>query len=201
MINQRGFITFDFLFSLVIIFGFTGILFTLTLTLTAVEMVQYATFASARNYFASHLAPPLQKQQAVLKYQQIMNHPTYIPLFRGTWFLVPQEPFVGQGSEIFPEFQDAGSEGRFLGVGAEFLAPILSFNIPLLGPTDTDDEKGAGFKTFIGSYLGREVSFNECINFVTQRWEAISRLAPPGASAPYSTAPAKDYATQADNGC
>ena len=48
--NQRGFITIDFLFSLVLVLGFSALLFIMTFTLLVAEVTQYITYAAARNY-------------------------------------------------------------------------------------------------------------------------------------------------------
>ncbi len=53
--KSAGFITIDFIFALITVFGLSTLLFALTFTLSVVEIVQYITFSSARSFYAAHL--------------------------------------------------------------------------------------------------------------------------------------------------
>lgn len=206
--SQSGMITLDFLFAFVLVMGFAGLLFALTLTLTVVEITQYVTFASARNYSASHINVIYQEQQARLKYKELTETTVFAPLYSNGWFEIdkPEAALVGDATTVFPEYKQSSPEepNLFYGVGTKFIARMLEFNIPFFGSTTDDgDGQGSGFKTFIASYLSREVTTNECLNFFNaRRWEKIRSL-PVSNASPYSVlTPANEaYVIVSDNGC
>ncbi len=203
MKNQRGFITVDFIFAFVLIMGFTGILFKLMFTLSVASMTQYITFAAARNYSTAHINQELQKDRAVLKYKELVGHRVFKPLYTNGWYRVDNEPDVGDIAQIVPGYQQqADYPNQFLGAAVRFNAKVLDFNIPFFGSTTPDgDGSGAGFTTYMGSYLGREVTTTECLEFVTARWRAIRGLDVKN-GAPYSTSTSEaGYMPQADDGC
>lgn len=202
--NNSGIITVDFIFALVLVMAFGSILFALSLTLTVADLTQYVTFASARNYMAAHISPANQETQARLKYLELLGHPRLVKLFTNGWFQVDSEPIVGDLGAIIPEYQpSAGDPGTFWGAGTAFVARMLDINFPIYGSTNPDgDGSGSGFSTFIGSYLGREVTTIECLNFVSQRWRQIRTLSVPSGATPYSSAGSeKGYLVYDDNGC
>lgn len=200
--NQRGLITIDFLFAFVLVMGFATILFALTITLVVVEVTQYATFTAARNYYASHINVIEQNRQAFNKYQQITGHPVFAPLYNNGWFQIDDEPFVGDATQIFPNYQQSGiNPNQFWGVGTHFVAHMLDFQIPFYGSTTNMDTQDGGFRTFIASYLGREPTVNECINFNIDRWRKIRRLNVSGAAPYTSHTTDAHYAIISDNGC
>lgn len=208
MNSSRGMITVDFLFAMVLVLGFTSILFALSMTLTVAEVTQYITFASARNYFAGHLSHERQKELALAKYYQLLENGQFAPLFRNGWFQVDQEPAIGDISRVIPSYRDAAGGGNFdsknmfWGVGTNFTAIILDFQIPIYGSTNPQgDGSGSGFRTFLGSYLGREISTQECQQFMRARWANIRNLEVQGA-APYTTFTTNSgYSANEDNGC
>lgn len=201
MRNQQGFMTMDFLFAIVLIIGLSALLFMLSLTLTTASIVQYVTFSSARNYFAAHVNPTAQVSRAEKKYQELLGNPVLKPLLSNGWFEILDKPDVGNIAQIKPGFNTQG-KNQFFGVGTDFTARILDFNIPLLGSTDPEsDGSGDGFNTYLGSYLGREPTSQECWEFTATRWEAIRNLdVSHGAS--YSTGTSNEgYNSMEDSGC
>jgi hypothetical protein len=203
--NQRGLITVDFLFSLVLILGFAGLMFALTLTLTMASVTQYVTFAAARNYFTGHIDRDKQIERANQKYLELLGNPVFKPLYTNGWFIVDAQPFVGDHTTVIPQYQDAAQvANKFWGAGTNFTATILDFNIPFFGSTAPDgDGTGAGFKTYMGSYLGREPTTAECLAFVDQRWQMIRNLKSSSGGASYSTGTPSSggYYPQTDDGC
>src|SRR5262245_37434584 len=134
MTNHRGFITVDFLFAIVIIFGLTAILFATSFTLTVASITQYVTYASARNYVTAHLSSDVQEKRAKEKYKQVVNHPVFAPLYRNGWFQVSKEPNVGDISRVISGYQPTGKDPNlFWGVGTNFTAKILDIKIPFFG--------------------------------------------------------------------
>jgi hypothetical protein len=198
MKTQRGFITADFLFSLVLIFGLASVLFAISLTLTVASITQYITYAAARNYVAGHLTQGDQERTAVAKYHALLTNKVFAPLYKGGWFVISATPDKGDISAIVQGYKSNGQDPNlFWGVGTEFTAKILDFNIPFFGSTAPDsDGTGNAFKTYMGSYLGREVTSQECQSFTDQRWGSIQNL-----SSAYSSATNPKYVSVEDNGC
>lgn len=198
MKNQSGFITVDFLFAFVLILGFSAVLFALTFTLTVVEVAQYSTFASARVYMAGHKNEITQKQLASDKYLELTTkNKTFTPLFKGGWFKV-REPFIGNIVTYMPEYGSNEAGSAFWGTATVFEALILQMQIPIFGSTDPSEK---GFKTTIGSYLGREPAADECTAFAKARWSGILNLKP-SQGASYSTGTtAAGYTAIVDDGC
>lgn len=197
--NERGLITTDFLFAMVLIMGLSAMLFVLTFTLSLASLTQYITFASARNYVVAHLDQETQTARAVAKYKELISHPVFKPLYSNGWFKVDAEPNVGDHAEIRPEFNEAANpSNQFWGVGTSFTAAVLEFRIPFFGSTQPDgDGSGEGFKAYLGSYLGREPSADECHQFTAARWNAIRSL-----TASYgSGTDTSGYFPQTDDGC
>lgn len=201
--SQRGVLTLDFLFAFVLIMGFSTILFALSLTLTVAEITQYVTYAAARNYAPAHVSEERQRQMATLKYRELLTHSELQPFYVNGWFQVDAEPDVGDITKIFPEYAGDGAvTNNFIGAGTTFIARMLEFNVPFYGSTASDgDGAGGGFKTYLASYLGREVSTNECLQFMQQRWSYIRNLPATAGAQPYSVAPNQGYVSYEDNGC
>lgn len=203
MNNQRGLITVDFLFSLVLILGFTGLLFVVSFSLSVASVTQYITFAAARNYVPGHLNREQQEKRAQEKYQELISNPVFKPLYANGWYMVDAQAKVGDHTQIVSEYQQPGRDiNKFWGVGTTFVAKVLDFRIPFFGSTNPEgDGTGSEFKTYIGSYVGREPTAAECIEFTAARWEAIRRLAVSG-GASYSTGTgAGGYYPMTDDGC
>lgn len=200
MRNQRGLITVDFVFAIVLILGFSALSFVLSFTLSVASVVQYITFATARNYTVAHITNGDQEERAAAKYKELINHPVFKPLFTNGWYQVDAEPTIGDHTRVIPGFEAAAQDSnKFWGTGTSFIAKVLDFRIPFFGATNPDgDGTGSAFKTYMGSYLGREPSTKECLDLVAVRWTAIRAL--PGAN--YSAgSSANGYFPQADDGC
>jgi hypothetical protein len=204
MKNQSGFITMDFLFAFVLVMAFSALLFALTLTLTVAEVTQYITYAAARNYVAAHQSEIQQNAQATQKFNNLVGNSVFKPLYSNNWFIIDKAPNVGHlSTTLFPAYQQPGpgDPDLFWGVGVNFTAKILDFQVPFYGSTAPDSNQGSGFKTFIASYLSREPTFDECYNFMQQRWNQIRTLTVSG-GAPYSTDTTDNSAFPiTDNGC
>ena len=200
--NERGIITIDFMFSMVLILGLSSLLFVLTFTLSIASVTQYITFASARNYVVAHLDKATQEARAVAKYKELISNPVFKPLYSNGWYKVDAEPNVGDHTQIIPEFSAGAREkNKFWGVGTSFTAAVLEFKIPLYGSSQPEgDGSGDGFKTYMGSYLGREPTAEECMAVLANRWSAIRNLPVSGGSS-YSTAGSGTYYSMTDDGC
>lgn len=201
--NQRGIITVDFVFAMVLILGLSAMLFVMTFTLSIASLTQYVTFAAARNYFPAHVTKDKQEQRAQAKFKELLNHAVFKPLFKNGWYEVDADPNVGDHTKVIPGLE-AATQGvnQFWGVGTTFIARVLDFNIPFFGstaPEGTGD--GEGFAAYIGSYLGREPTTEECKEFIAARWKQIRSLQVSGGAA-YSTGSSDSgYFPMTDDGC
>ncbi len=203
MRNQRGMITVDFLFAIVLILGFSGLLFVLTFTLSVASLTQYITFAAARNYSVAHLDPALQVERGQAKYHELISNPVFKPLFSNDWYKISADANIGDHTKVIPDYtQAADSKNQFCGAGTDFVAKVLDFHIPFFGSTAPDsDGTGSGFKTYIGSYLGREPTAAECIEFNAKRWTAIQKLEVQSGAAYSTNTSAAKYFPMTDDGC
>lgn len=192
--NQSGLITIDFIFALVLVFGFTAILFTLSLTLSVVEITQYVTFASARNYFAGHNTEQDQKNLAKAKFDELTKSPALKPLYNNGWFEL--KDFNSGIGEAYQQIEDP-KRFTFYGVGVHLRAPVLNFGIPFFGRTSKDPD--SIFQAQIASWLAREPSTEECLDFNKARMQLIKAINGNSYNAPQISESA--YVVQADNGC
>lgn len=206
--NERGIITIDYLFALVLVAGFSFIIFAVSMTLMMSEVVQYITFASARNFFAAHNNEDAQRDAAFQKYAELKTNPVVDPLFNSGWFELDESRMIidtdvpSKKSDL-RGYEQAPAQNLFHGTVVWFSAKILEFNVPFYGSTVDDELRGGNeFGAYIGSYLGREVTHEECENFLTERWTKFKDL-PTGGAASYSEARRTDnyYVAIADNGC
>ena len=136
--NQAGQMTIDFIFGLVLMIGFTAVLFALSLTLTMSEIAQYITFAAARNFYAGNVAMSDQATAGKAKYAALLGNKAIKPLFAGSWFSLSKDVSLG-ASTTYVEQPDQDSD-IFVGAEATFTAPILKMNIPIFGSTQKDDK-------------------------------------------------------------
>lgn len=170
--NESGSLTIDFLFASVLIMGITGILFAISFTLTIAEITQYIAFATSRNYYAAHFNEARQETEAQLKYSQLIEQTKWKNLYKkSSWFALK---YIGSADfrEEYPA-QGANDNDRFWGTKLELEAKVLDFQIPFFGSTNPEDKK---FKVNITSFLGREPSNEECVNFMNERWKNILAL-------------------------
>lgn len=193
--NSKGIITLDFLFAFTLIFGFTILFFSLALTLTVVEVTQYITFTAARKTNAAHLDENSQQALGKEKLNELFSNKVLAPLYKSGWFEV-----TNLTTGKMPGYAD--KTDKFYGAAVTFIARILDMQIPFYGSTAPNgDGTGNNFRTIIASYLGREPTTKECMDFNAQRWSTIRNLSVVGA-APYSTSTADGgYYNYADDGC
>lgn len=198
--NERGIITLDFVFAIVIAFGFSSIFFALAITLSMVEATQYIAFASARSYLAAHETKSLQKQTGENKFREIMAYPAFRALLNPSWFQV-SPPTIGSFNEEYRDYQPTTEDSEtFEGARVPIIAHLLNLKVPFLGPTVTESSTG---KANISSYMGREVSTEECrVNFNAKRFQFL-RAVNFGGGTPYNNGATNsvDAALITDNGC
>lgn len=188
--DEGGFITFDFIFALMMALGFTTVLFAMAVTLSAVEAAQYITFAVSRAYHGAHENDKEQEQLAKQKYAELLAVPIFKRVFNGGWFSIgPIE--VGDYNK---DYNDAEAESPiFIGARLKMDAKILRMTIPFIGKTAENSATG---RATLNSYLSREVSTTECReNWNRVRFEQLKNLSV------YSGAADAKAKVITDNGC
>jgi len=191
--NQKGLLTLDFIFAILLMFTFSAILFGFTITFSAVEIAQYATFAAARANFAANKNTDEQQKLGKDKFDELIKNKNSVlgNFFRNGWFSLSDVKIADFNEEFSPDPNK--DSDTFIGARATFVAKILSMRVPLLGNT-TDDDLSAN----ISSYLMREPTEEECLQFVQQRFSQIQALRP-GFS--QSLVDPNAYVIIADDGC
>ncbi len=169
--NEKGILTLDFIFASMLVFGLSAIIFSFGMTLSVVEVVQYISFASARNYSLAHLDEEMQRERGTQKYQELVTNPAIRPILENGWFAVEPVIISDFNGEYNPD--PSYESDNFIGARIPFSAPILYKRIPLIGTTASDPE---GFTANIQSFLAREPTFRECQSFVNQRANAFQSL-------------------------
>ena len=191
--NERGVLTLDFIFALVIAFGFTTVFFALALTLSMVEVTQYISFATARCYVGAHETIGAQQALAQNKYKELMAVPVFKTLFATGWFKLGS-PTVGDFNSEYPQANTGVDSATFSGARIKFTPNVLNVTLPFLGSTGADSNTGVAN---ISTYLMREVSTTECReDFDRNRFVKLKALA-----AEYKGAPAQSSPVMPDNGC
>ncbi|MEZ0393093.1 MAG: hypothetical protein ACAH59_12805 [Pseudobdellovibrionaceae bacterium] len=188
MLNQKGFVTSEFLIAVIIAFGLTILTFAMTFTLSIVEVAQYIVYSSSRAHAAANLNIDAQRKAAEMKYDSLLKGPVFAPLFSNGWF---QLSGTGQGSGSMPrlEIRSGGGENylsdyskqgadeekknSLQGVRATFQSNLLELKLPLVGTISPEDD---GFRARLTAMLIREVSLQECQKFMEDRVQALWSL-------------------------
>lgn len=195
--NERGLLTLDVVFSLVLVCGVGVVLFALSFTLTAVEVAQYVAFSTSRDYYAADVSEDAQKEAAQAKYAELMGAASgSLPtkgngvnqVLKKSWFEI--EPNWGKFADIYDAEDDINAE-NFVGSRFSLISKLLNIEIPFFGETAGNSK---AFQTFITSFIGREPTQNECISFYQNRWAAI-------ATATGGIGQAPENPIVEDNGC
>ena len=193
--NEQGVLTLDFMFALVIAFGFTTVFFALSLTLSMVEVTQYISFSTARAYAGAHENENGQSALAQAKFKELLAVPVFKAIFTNGWFTLGT-PTIGDFNSEYPQ-TGALDSATFVGARIKFKANILDLRLPFLGSTASDTTTGTAN---ISSYLMREVTTSECREkFDRFRFQKLKALGTDGAN--YGATPSKSAALITDNGC
>jgi len=204
MKNQKGQASAEFLFSLVVAFGLFILFFSISFTLSIVEVGQYIAFSVSRAHAAGNTDQVAQMKAATDKYNNLQAVPAFKFLFQSGWFVFGT-PKIAQGlnstsgTQTFRAKLGDGSSGSgmqfeqsFTGVSIPFVSKIMAMQVPFLNPA-TDDMT---FSTNINAVLIREPSAKECMDFWNARQSALQTL-PSGQSFYKSSS----YISMEDSGC
>lgn len=217
--NNRGILTVDFLFAMAVSGVMCVLMFAFSSTLALIEISQYIAFSTARVQAAGHLTQAKQFNQARDKFASFIDpkaYPGLAPLLLNGWFEVDQKSVqirgggsasTASGSGDFS--QEYGYENNSLpqiGVRFIFKAPVLKFNIPLVGKVGEEND----FGTYITGMIFREPSSEECSSQMTEdiRFKAVQGLDgryqsiySSGMYGGRHTPKADSYFAMEDNGC
>ena len=121
--NENGILTLDFIFASMLIFGLSAVIFSFGMTLSVVEVVQYMSFASARNYSLGHLNEDRQRERGELKFQELSTNPIFSTMLDVGWFEI--EPVII--SDFNAEYNPNASyeSNNFIGARIPFGAPYF----------------------------------------------------------------------------
>lgn len=210
--NEKGILTAEFIFSIVLASMMIIILLSMTSTLSAIEIAQYFAYSTARTYTVAHVSEAKQLDLAKRKFKSLVSNPEISPLLgasedEGMFVLKEPEFRGGTGSTSQPTFNDTyasqNHEGfPFTGVRIELIVNVLKKNYPMLGKTYSDSENA--FSTYLTAFIFREPTREECLeNMKIQRYNLIlgldTRFSNLGASGIHKYS--EREATVEDNGC
>ena len=187
MKNNSGFIAAEFLFAFSMVIGCGILIFSLTFTLTTIEIAQYITWSAARSYAVGNLSEADSNKAAQAKYKNLAS---MFPLLTGKgnsspWFQM-SEPRTGSTveSEIGPssarDNKDSGGQTRHSwdGVAADIdLKLFKGLQIPFLGKIAANPDD---FVFQVRSHLMRHPSQAECQTFFKNKYtEGVLKVISP----------------------
>lgn len=179
--NNSGFLSADFLFSLVLGITVSMLLFAACFTFTTIEIAQYIAFSVSRAHMAGHDDPEKQVLMANNKFEYLTKKTMLGLLFRqGSWFEL-KKPDIRNGlnkndfSSDYPYFNSGDARIPQTGVRLDFVAKVLNFKVAFLGKSSEDDKP---FTARVTGLLFREPSSKECREQMknTNRYSAILSL-------------------------
>lgn len=196
--NERGLLSVDYLFSFVMVFGFTLLLLAISLSLSVVEVAQYISFSAARAYYASHFDEQKQKALGQAKLNELLSHQAVKALYQKSGLFTITQKRVDRHDDKWQLKQSDRDEeiNLFQGAELELNLKALNFSLPGLGSTSRE---GQGFKARVASYLSREPTYQECRDFIQQRWQKIQHAIVQDQNIKFITPP--HYTGIIDNGC
>ena len=201
--NSKGFLSADFLFSIMIASGLCIVFFSLTFTLSMVEIGQYIAFSITRAHAAAHKTQDDQTAMAKSKFASLQKNKVLRPLFSNGWFQITNLDIRGGGSDSkdfgdrYPRGLASEADLPQIGVRLNFEAKMLKIKIPMMGSTDN----GEGFTAFLTGLMLREPSSKECFDQIRkERYRAIMALDRRFENIAGSSSE-QSYVPMEDNGC
>jgi hypothetical protein len=201
-LNESGQLTLDFLFAAVLILGVSTLLGALTIVLTLTEILQYVSFSGARSYMAGNLTEELQQNAAKTKADFLVKKLPFLSGAQANDWLKIQRREAGNYEGYRQALDVNERRSQFVGYQIEFSLPLLGLKLPLLGPA-LDAEQG-GIRARVSSFLMREPSTEECLNFQRKVYQALIRRSPDfqrATSSPGVRVSPDGFLPIVDNGC
>lgn len=190
--NQKGMLSADFLFSMILACLLSMMLLALASTYSVVEIAQYVAFSAARAHASADVEISDQKRKAAAKFAQLVNNPVLKPLLQSEhWFHVSLKDIKSGGNtatggnpqdnygDQYPVQIISAEREMFIpavGLRLDFEAKILNMRLGQLG--NSGDNEGAGFHAIITGFLIREPTQKECQDLMTEtnRYQKIIGL-------------------------
>lgn len=200
--NQQGFLTVDFMFSMVATLGCLLLLLRVSIGLMSVQIAQYVVFAAARAHAAGDLTEADQVQAGEKKYAALTRNRKLMAGFFSSSKQIQKNNVIDDfKSEYNPTINNDGTAETglpFVGARAQLALSLLKFSVPFLGSTE---EEGANSPAFVSAMIFREPSQEECRLFFKEsnRYEAIIQK-----SSRYRNAKRQGpshYTSMEDSGC
>ena len=161
--SSQGFLTVQFMLALVFIMFFIVSFLGLALTLVHASLTQYLTYSSARKLALADETKFSQEDAGKNKYQ-IIRQGLFNTAFQSSassdWFYISDAGIGPNPNYSSQESSSPGARRLFFGSYVEFKSKITNFQVPLW-----TDKTSGDLETSIGSYMGREPSREECMNF------------------------------------
>lgn len=169
--NQKGVITVDFLFALVLAMSLSAAVFAMTFSLVVIEVTQYVAFSTARAMSGSDVDLNTQRQSALAKFQNLVSDPVLAPLFNNGWFELGQPDIrAGLGINFGNEYAREDDRKYFhQGVRIPLTINLLQLRLPFLGTAQEE----SGNQTNLNALLIRENSVQECLKVYNSRVQAL----------------------------
>lgn len=187
--NEKGILTVDFIFASMLVFSLSAVIFSFGMTLSVVEVVQYMSFAAARNYSLAHLNEAKQKERGEFHFENLAFDPIFQSMVEVGWFQIGNVDIRDFNAEFNPD--SSYESDNFVGARIPFSAPILYKRIPMIGSTASDEN---AFQANVQSFLAREPTFEECRTFISQRAQQMQSLG-------FSQVQVDQVVVMMDNGC
>lgn len=185
--DERGFLSIDFLFAMVMAGVLCILMFAFTTTLSMIEVAQYIAFSTSRAHLAAHTTQERQVALAEAKFKSFTKSsafPSLSVVLLNDWFELDPKSLqikgggntsVGSPDQTFNDLYGYVAESLpQMGVRFRLNAKILKLNLPLLGSLTAEED----FGTWITALLLREPTSEECEkSFAADvRYSAIKKL-------------------------
>lgn len=211
--NERGLLSVDFLFGIIISFVIMLLLLRVSFSLMIAEVAQYIAFSVARAHSVGDVDVEAQRISAKSKFNELAQNPAWRNLFKDTFelgikgkfdentMLKSGENYGGAFTQyVFNPNRDGSdlSGVPFIGVRIPLKLKWMNMSVLFLGRTSDPD---ATFQTNVTGFLLREPAQSECLKFMEDRYESIIQLDPQRFNNPSIQNGRGSYLKVEDNGC
>jgi len=201
--GQKGILTLDFIFSMTAVYSIAMVFVLLALTLMMSTVVQYISFSMARAHMSGDISFDEQNLATTIQRDKLLatDLGAFIKTTDEGWFKVEYTEGEYAFTNVDSEWSGSGgtSRQRAYGVKIKYTSNILkNFRLPMIGsPSDGANDDFASANIF--SFLYREPTTEECLNFNNSRWQVLRTRFQDIGSMPNLLF--DNSGAQADNGC
>ncbi len=199
--NQKGFLTVDFLFAVIVCIGCLMFLLRVSISLVSTQVAQYIVYAAARAHSAGDISKQDQVDAGELKYQDLLKEAGLVAGLLKPGENIQKSGVIGNFNAIYsPSSDDGSSESGtpFIGARSEIKLSRLGMSIPFLGKTSDGEEE---FKAYVNAMLFREPSSEECQKFFKKEHRYDIILKRDGARFSQASGFSSAYVPMEDSGC